>query len=271
MGLYKFTDLDQSGNTISLPTEALTFNDRQLDIEIEGFRTLVVTGRDDISTNIELFEGVDRDTFRHAKTVAGEIEVKFQLISDTYYDQQQQLVMLKRYLYGNDVSFSFADEDYNRRGTVSSFKINNTGSLSLTGTIGIKQTNPWKYLAPRIHKGIDKDGAKIIHMLDPEMIYHALPKKIVLRNGSSAQKIRIVNKTTPSTQEMMFSQAVPANALVIIDFDKLEITVNGDTNPQSGGWITLQSEFGTMKFEQGAILSVGGVADFELTYEIEVL
>ena len=271
MGLYNFTDINESGNTISLPTEAFTFNDHVLDVDVEGFRTLIVTGRDDVSTNIELFEGVDRDTFRHAKYVAGEIEVNFQLTSNTYYEQQQQLVMLKRFLYGNDVSFSFADEDYNRRGTVSSFKINNTGSLSLTGTIGIKQTNPWKYLPSRTHQGIDKNGTKFIYMLDPELIYHALPKKIMLRNGSSAQKIRIVNNTTPSVQEMTFSQAVPANALVIIDFDNLEITVNGNTNPTSGGWVTLHSDFGTMKFEQGAILSVAGVDEFELTYEIEVL
>ena len=271
MGLYKFIDINESGNTVNLPTEAFTINDHPLDIEVEGFRTLIVTGRDDVSTKIELFEGVDRDTFRHAKYVAEEIEVQFQLISNTYHEQQQQLMMLKRFLYGNNVSFSFADEDYNRRGTVSSFKINNTGSLSLTGTIGIKQTTPWKYLPSRTYKGIDKNGTKFIYLSDSEMIYHALPKTIVLKNGSSAQKIRIVNNTTPAVQEMMFSQVVPANAVVVIDFDKLEVTVNRSTNPSSGAWITLHSDFGTMKFEQGAILSVAGVDEFELTYEIEVL
>lgn len=145
MTVYDFTDLNAIETRIHVPTEAITFNGHRPDLELHGFRTLVVTGRDDINTTIQLFEGWNIDSFRHGKTKAESIEYKFQLISENYQSQQKDLTFLKWMFRGDDVEFSFADEEYTRRGTVSSFKIENTGSLALVGTVTIEQTSPYKY------------------------------------------------------------------------------------------------------------------------------
>ena len=53
MGMYDFIDVTESQGEDTLPAEAVKFNGKWLDHEVEGFRTLRVSGRELMDCEIE--------------------------------------------------------------------------------------------------------------------------------------------------------------------------------------------------------------------------
>ena len=54
--LYKFIDTTEYQNEIALPSEAMNFNGVFLENEVEGYRTLYVTGRESIAPELDFYE-----------------------------------------------------------------------------------------------------------------------------------------------------------------------------------------------------------------------
>ena len=53
--MYEFIDTNGHESTVSLPTEAVSLNGTYLENIIEGYRTLYVSGRESLATELNTF------------------------------------------------------------------------------------------------------------------------------------------------------------------------------------------------------------------------
>lgn len=267
MQLYDFAPFDGRANA-NMSSEALIFNKQNIDQMVEGFRTLSVEGRDNFSNKVNNVKINHRNKGVNLDYDSNDIVVTFELTSPNQYESEQRLANLKSLLVGFEKEFSFLDSQYYWEGTVTGFNITNPANyLNLIGTITITTQTPFRYTRDREVSGKIINGVNTVKISDSQMTSVAKPRLVRMTNGNTTNKIKLVS----GSQELEFSQAVPANAVVIIDFDKLTVTVNGDTNPQSGGWITLHSDFGTFELKKGVNVTASGVAELTLKYRVEVL
>ena len=81
---YKFIDVDDIVETF-LPAEAMSYNGVYLENEIEGYRTLNVSGRELLSASIKSssVDGISGSKYQYKTYPSRTIIVKFQLICDT--------------------------------------------------------------------------------------------------------------------------------------------------------------------------------------------
>lgn len=267
MHLYDFASLDERANT-NMSSEALIFNNQNIDQMVEGFRTLSVDGRDNFANNVNNIKINHRNKGINLDYDGNDIVVTFSLTSSNQYESEQRLAHLKSLLVGFEKEFSFLDSQYYWEGTVTEFNITNPANyLNLIGTITINTQTPFRYTRDREVSGEVINGVNRVKISDPQLTSVAKPRLVQMTNGNASNKIKLVS----GSQELEFSQALPAGAVIVIDFEELTVTVNGNTNPQSGGWITLHSDFGTFELKKGVDVTARGVAKLTIKYRVEVL
>ena len=62
--MYKFLDVNESSEGIFLPSEALKINGQYIEELIPGYRTLKVSGRESLATELTLYQTGTRDGSR---------------------------------------------------------------------------------------------------------------------------------------------------------------------------------------------------------------
>lgn len=267
MHLYDFASLDERANA-NMSSEALIFNNQNIDQMVEGFRTLSVEGRDNFSNKVNNVKINHRNKGINLDYDVNEIVVTFELTASDQYESEQRLTNLKSRLVGFEKEFSFLDSQYYWEGTVTEFNITNPSNYhALLGTITITSQTPFRYTRDREVSGKIINGVNTVKISDSQLTSVAKPRLVHMTNGNATNKIKLVS----GSQELEFSQAVPAGAKIVIDFEELTVTVNGDANPQSGGWITLHSDFGTFELKKGVNVTASGVAELTIKYRVEVL
>jgi hypothetical protein len=255
-----------------MSSEAFIFNNKNIDQVIEGFRTLRVDGRDSYTKTITTAIVNHRNKYLYRDYDLNVIDVTFELTANDQYESEARLANLKGLLREADVEFSFLDSQYYWVGTVTSFSLDDPSQWQdLVGTISITTMTPFKYRPVRELTSRRVGNNQQVVMTDPQMTFEAFPKHLSITMGDTAQVPSVWNYTKPETQFIEFSQAVPAGAQIEIDFDDLTVLVNGDANAEGMGWITLDSDFGNMRFQRGAQIEVVGSETFTLNYQVEVL
>ncbi len=145
--MYNFIDVNEAPGSNVLPSEAMQFNGIYLENEIPGYRTLSVTGRElmdvEVTDETRVYDG---STFISKRYPSRTIEVAYQLISKNDDEFRSNFNKLNSLLEGTQVKVIFNDEpDKYFIGTKSSNNDVEKGRYSVTGTISIYCTCPYKF------------------------------------------------------------------------------------------------------------------------------
>lgn len=147
--MYAFVNTVNSGIVgTNLPTEAMSYNGVYLENEIDGYRTLSVTGRELMESEITHTEidGMDGSYYRYKTTPARTITVKYQLRARGSREFREAYNKMNKLLSGEQVKVIFNDEsDKYFIGTKTSNTQVDGGSNNVIGEIEIYCSDPRKY------------------------------------------------------------------------------------------------------------------------------
>lgn len=132
----------------NLPTEAMSYNGVYLENEIDGYRTLSVTGRELMESEVtdQEIDGMDGSYYRYKTTPARTITVKYQLRARGSREYREAYNKMNKLLSGEQVKIIFNDEsDKYFIGTKTSNTQVDGGSNNVIGEIEIYCTDPCKY------------------------------------------------------------------------------------------------------------------------------
>lgn len=146
--MYEFVDTDEMQTKKTLPAEAMSYNGVFIENEIPGYRTLYVSGRELMESEIqdETINLIDGSNYLGKRYPARTITVTYQLIASTNLEFRDSFNKLNRLLKDEQVKIIFNDEpDKYFIGTKVGNSIPNPGSNSITGNIEIYCSDPFKY------------------------------------------------------------------------------------------------------------------------------
>ena len=148
MALYKFTDTIERALRAELPSEALNFNGVFLENEIDGYRTLNVTGREALESEIDAIETKARHgaRYRSRRHLPRIITVNYQLSANTPLELMEKFNKLNFILDAEEATLIFNDEpDKFFIGTRQNLKPPKEGVLCTRGEIEFHCADPFKY------------------------------------------------------------------------------------------------------------------------------
>lgn len=147
--MYAFVDTVNSGIVgTNLPTEAMSYNGVYLENEIDGYRTLSVTGRELMESEVtdQEVDGMDGSYYRYKTTPARTITIKYQLRARGSREYREAFNKMNKLLSGEQVKVIFNDEsDKYFIGTKTSNTQVDGGSNNVIGEIEIYCSDPRKY------------------------------------------------------------------------------------------------------------------------------
>lgn len=147
--MYAFVNTVNSGIVgTNLPTEAMSYNGVYLENEIDGYRTLSVTGRELMESEVtdQEIDGMDGSYYRYKTTPARTITVKYQLRARGSREFREAFNKMNKLLSGEQVKVIFNDEnDKYFIGTKTSNTQVDGGSNNVIGEIEIYCSDPRKY------------------------------------------------------------------------------------------------------------------------------
>ena len=147
--MYAFVDTVNSGIVgTNLPTEAMSYNGIYLENEIDGYRTLSVTGRELMECEVKDVEidGADGSYYRYKTTPTRTITVRYQLLARGSREFREAFNKMNKLLSGEQVKVIFNDEtDKYFIGTKTSNTQVDGGTNNVIGEIEIYCTDPCKY------------------------------------------------------------------------------------------------------------------------------
>lgn len=147
--MYAFVDTVNSGIVgTNLPTEAMSYNGVYLENEIDGYRTLSVTGRELMESEVtdQEIDGMDGSYYRYKTTPARTITVKYQFRARGSREYREAYNKMNKLLSGEQVKVIFNDEsDKYFIGTKTSNTQVDGGSNNAIGVIEIYCSDPHKY------------------------------------------------------------------------------------------------------------------------------
>lgn len=147
--MYAFVNTVNSGIVgTNLPTEAMSYNGVYLENEIDGYRTLSVTGRELMESEVtdQEIDGMDGSYYRYKTTPARTITVRYQLLARGSREYREAYNKMNKLLSGEQVKVIFNDEsDKYFIGTKTSNTQVDGGSNNVIGEIEIYCSDPRKY------------------------------------------------------------------------------------------------------------------------------
>lgn len=184
--MYKFVDTNQAQTgSPELPAEAMSFNGVCFEQVIPGYRTLSVSGREGLETDIEeLTVGAnDGAQYQYKQDKPRTITVKFQLLSNSAEEMTDAFNALNGYMGAEQVQIIFNDDpDKYFVGTKSNLSGVEEGRTHTTGSIEIHCADPYKYSVREHEQTADSTG-KIA--FDYAGTYPAKPKIYVAMNAQT--------------------------------------------------------------------------------------
>lgn len=146
--MYSFVDTTESQGSADLPSEALKLNGEYIENQIDGYRTLYVTGREILSQELTTYETGTRDgsNLSYRRYPSRTITVGYQLIAKDNDAFREAYNKLNALLDVEDAEMIFADEpDKFFRGTPSGAGDVDPGKNAVKGEIEFTCVDPFKY------------------------------------------------------------------------------------------------------------------------------
>ena len=164
---YEFIDVDDIVETF-LPAEAMSYNGVYLENEIEGYRTLNVSGRELLSASIKSssVDGISGSKYQYKTYPSRTIIVKFQLICDTDRKFREAFNRMNQILSAEQVKIIFNDEpDKYFIGTKEGNTDIEPGKNSVIGEIEIYCADPCKYSTVlKEFEGVIEDDELVVNV-----------------------------------------------------------------------------------------------------------
>lgn len=164
--MYEFVDTGEVGSENSLPSEALQIDGEYIENLIDGYRTLYVSGRELLESEITDRE-IDRISgaeYIESRNTTRNITVGYQLLCKTTREFRDKFNKLSSILSKEQVKLIFADEpDKYFIGTKSSVGDVEPGRMNVKGEFTFYCCDPCKYSsAEKQFSGVQQDGYQTI-------------------------------------------------------------------------------------------------------------
>ena len=174
--MYKFIDVNETSESVVLPSEALKINGEYIENLISGYRTLNVSGREALSPEVSTYETGVRDgsTLKNRRFPSRTIVVKYQLVAATNEAFRDAYNRLGQILNVEDAELIFNDEqDKFYIGTPSVIGAVPPGKNAVTGEIEFLCADPFKYSV--IEYEVEPDLEEGTMLIDYNGTYKAFP------------------------------------------------------------------------------------------------
>ena len=148
--MYEFVDTNKAGSKSSLPSEALQIDGTYIENLIDGYRTLYVTGRELLESEIteREIDLVDGSEYTGKRDTTRSITVGYQLLCTSPREFQEKFNKLSGILNKEQAKLIFADEpDKYFIGTKSSVGDVEPGRLNVKSEFTFYCCDPRKYSA----------------------------------------------------------------------------------------------------------------------------
>lgn len=164
--MYEFVDTNQAGSKNSLPSEALQIDGEYIENLIDGYRTLYVSGRELLESEItdREIDGISGSEYLYSRISTREITIGYQMLCASPMEFREKFNKLSNILSKEQVKLIFADEpDKYFVGTKSNVGDIEPGRLSVKGEFTFYCCDPCKYsLAEKQFSGIQQNGYQTI-------------------------------------------------------------------------------------------------------------
>lgn len=174
--MYNFRNVNETSESIVLPSEALCFNGEYFENLIPGYRTLNVSGREALSPELTDFETGIRDgsTLKNKRYPSRTIIVTYQLKAETNEAFREAYNQLAYLLDCEDAELIFSDEpDKFFTGTPSAIGEVEPGRNSVVGDIEFICHDPFKYSVVEYEAVADLDESSVL--IDYKGTYKSFP------------------------------------------------------------------------------------------------
>lgn len=221
--MYDFSQTEVSPyNNTKLPSFAPKFNNTLvLENEIEGFRTTSVEGRESLEISLDtqqLVEGVDIS----GRTSPGRtISVHFLLrADDDSMAAQDAVTKLKSILYnkGEEHAVQFADEPYTYYARLVKVSVDSVESNNFLGTYELFCSTQYKY---------GEVVTNTTGYVPIKTYFDCLPDYITIEVTGWSGVASYVKFTSGDATIQLGGLALKPKDIIIVDFQKMEVTVNG--------------------------------------------
>lgn len=148
MSMYEFVDTTEAPKADNLPAEALQFNGQWIEHVIDGYRTLHVTGRELLESEIDEYQvgKSDGSRYKGKRYPARTITVTYQLIAQSDTAFRNAYNRLNALLDAEEAEMIFHDEpDKFFIGTKQGNTAVPTGTNKVVGEIDFYCSDPFKY------------------------------------------------------------------------------------------------------------------------------
>lgn len=228
--------------TLELPSVALQFNGKYIEEEIEGYRTLNVSGREMISYDIERDRRVSGNgSIRYGKTLPSRIiSVQYRLEAESAAHLQYKFNVLRRFLHTEDVvPLNFYDEPGTTYfGEFESADEVPEDRITVVSRFTLFCPDPYKY-----GNLVTTDGEVAI-----DTFYQTFPERISVTTETSTNSIDISN----GEQAIQLRGEISANSLIVIDVVNQTVRVNGE---ERRDYIDLHSDFENFEIKSGQMVT----------------
>lgn len=164
---YKFIDVDDNTESF-LPAEAMSYDGVFLENEIEGYRTLNVSGRELMTAEIEssTIDGINGSQYQYKTYPSRTITVKYQLIAKSDRAFREAFNKMNYLLSGEQVKVIFNDEpDKYFIGTKQGNSTVDAGMNSVVGEFEIYCADPCKYSTVlKEFEGVIEDDELVVNI-----------------------------------------------------------------------------------------------------------
>lgn len=234
--MYTFIDVSDVQTSNALPAEALQFNGQWLDQVIPGFRTLNVSGREMMETEItDLQIGTANGSkYRRKRYPSRTITVKYQLIAASPSDFRAAYNQLNQLLSAEEARLIFNDEPgMYFVGTKSGGSSPEPGSNNVTGEIEFYCSDPFKYSVEEheVSPTIDDD---LTFAIDYEGTQEAYPIIEATMDGDNG----FVGFTDGEGHILQFGDPDEVDEET---YEKSETLIYDEMVPEVSGWILNQA------------------------------
>lgn len=181
-----------------LPTEAFYIDAGDgfsaMEILLDGFRTLTVSGRElmGFSINETATDYADGSQYNSSFLEPREIEVQYQLTAKDSFDFREKYNQLMKLLSYRQFKFKFNDEpDYYFIGTVSGVGDVDPGKNQIVSSITIHCSDPYKYAIDS--QTLEFSGEVMVD--DEKLVYPVIPESIVISADTATHTLTNSNGT----------------------------------------------------------------------------
>lgn len=239
----------------NIPSEALIINDIPMELQIDGFQTLNVTGRELIAKKIQSqdVDNMDGNLFMEASYPTRDITIKYLLSASSNREFRRKFELLNYYLKNDQFIFGFNDDrEYFYIGTLSGVEAFPEGTNKGVSSFTITCSDPFKY---KRKQSVYISTTASVTINEP-ILYPTLPDEMAITISSSISSFTVKSGSLVLTFKGSF---VSSDVVTIRPMADNQILLNGVPNVDI---MTFDSPLEIFKLQENSVVasSIGKLA-----------